>query len=90
MNTINTIYIYRYKITDWDELENQTCVNTGFVAGSNYSDAVSRLEKITTAPGQNHSTLIEINLYEIDSYDGDGVLDDSTIVDIYEEEKNNA
>ena len=74
---------YRYKMETL-EPEGLT-IETGFVIGQSYSDAVKRLEDITTTPsGQNN--LVSVELYEIDAY-STGAISDAMITEIFDFEE---
>jgi hypothetical protein len=73
---------YRYKLETIDDgVEHET----GFVVGHSYSDAVKRLEEITTTPsGKNN--LVGIELYEVDAY-SIGAISDTMITETFDYEK---
>ena len=74
---------YRYKMETL-EPEGLT-IETGFVIGQSYSDAVKRLEDITTTPsGQNN--LVSVELYEIDAY-STGAISDMMITEVFDFEE---
>jgi len=84
------IQMFRYKITEYYEEEQEIIKRSGYVAGICYADAMARLEHITTPMATkefNDCTIISIDeLYEIDSFNV-GVLFDEDIKETFEKEK---
>lgn len=73
---------FRYKVNSWDELENKQVVDTGFVIGINYPDAMKNLIDIYTDP-QGKDNVIEASIYEVDGFNT-GVIPDCLIKEAFE------
>ena len=83
------IKVFRYKVKSWDVIEDKEITEYGFVFGLTTGDAVDRVESIYMKPN-GISDMIDIYIYEIESYDR-GVLTDGTIKETKEaEESRNA
>ena len=78
------IYIYKFTVYFWDELDEKAKTDKGIVAGTSYSDAVARVDSIYT-PKFGHTEIINLTIEEIDAYDK-GVVFLSDIKEVFEEE----
>ena len=76
--------IYRFKVTEWDNDERETANFNGFVVANSYSAAIKKIEELCI--GQDgESDIIDIYCMEVDSWDGKGIIDDTTIREIFDE-----
>lgn len=82
---MKNINIFRYKVNYWDTIEEKDKIDYGFAYGKNMGDAVNRICSIYT-PKDGKCEVIDMHIYEIDSYDV-GILTDETINETREEEK---
>lgn len=78
---MTNIFIYRFEFEDYDEFEQEVMKTKGFIAATSYKDAAERIEKICTAPN-GKCDLISLSLYEVDSWNGMGILTDDDINEI--------
>jgi len=46
-----------------------------------------KINSVCTNPLSKETTIIDLHIYEVDSWDGRGIIDDDTISDIYKDEK---
>lgn len=88
MNNIIKIGMYRFVIEAFDEETYEVQTSKGFVAAISYADAAARLTEICKIPSTGKTTLISMNLYEIDAYDGKGIIEDNMITEVWEDNKN--
>ena len=84
---MKNIFLYKYEYEYYDSIDNETIKSKGIVAGTSYANAMSRLEKISTAPHTEHSDLISVSLEELDSYDGKGIIEKEEIDYSFKEEQ---
>ena len=76
---------YRYTIEIIEDDPTGLISETGFVVGESYSDAVKKLEEISTTPS-GECNLVSIELYETESY-STGVISDAMITEVFDYEK---
>ena len=81
---MKNIYIYKFTVRFWDELDEETKTDKGIVAGTSYSDAVARVDSIYT-PKNGQTEIINFTIEEIDAYEK-GVVFLSNIEEVFEEE----
>lgn len=82
---MDNMKIFRYKTHCLDEIEEIQITEYGFVFGLSIGDAVDRVESIYKKPNGD-SLMIDIFIYEVDSYDC-GILTDNIIEETKETEK---
>ena len=81
---MKNIYIYKFTVRFWNELDEETKTDKGIVAGTSYSDAVARVDSIYTH--ENGQTEISsLTIEDIDAYEK-GVIFLSDIEEVFEEE----
>lgn len=78
---------FRFKVKDWDEIEEKEKEDKGFITAASYGKAISRIEKIYTTP-KGECNITEISIYEIEAFD-ENVIFDSIIEETQADEIKN-
>lgn len=85
---MKAIYLYKFEVTFWDVFDEETKTDKGIVAGTSYSNAVTRVDSIYT-PENGHTEIISISIEELDAYDGAGTLFLFDIKEVFKEDLEN-
>lgn len=78
-------YLYYYECEYWDNHFEETKIDRGIVAGADYGDAAARVTDLYKDPSTKETNIIAMYFYEVDSYDGNGVIEEDTLKEIFEQ-----